>query len=38
MSIAAGVSDFFGTSYPLQGIAYAIPNGKNAGIWFTRAK
>jgi hypothetical protein len=38
MSIATGVSDFFGTSFPLPGILYAIPNGKNAGIWFTRAK
>jgi hypothetical protein len=37
-SVASGVSDFFGTSYPLPGIAYTVPAGSDAGIWFARAK
>jgi len=37
-TVAQGVSDFVATNYPLPGILYAIPEGKNAGLWFARAK
>jgi hypothetical protein len=37
-TVAAGVSDFIATNYPLPGLLYAVPSGDNAGIWFARAK
>jgi hypothetical protein len=37
-TIAEGVSSFDLTSYPWDGMIYAIPRGKNQGIWFTKAK
>lgn len=37
-TIAEGVSSFDLTSYPLDGVVYAVPGGAQPGIWFSRAK
>jgi hypothetical protein len=38
VTIAEGVSSFDLTSYPLEGVVYAVPSGKQRGIWFSKAK
>lgn len=38
VTIAEGVSSFDLTSYPWDGVVYAVPRGKNRGIWFSKAK
>lgn len=37
-TIAEGVSSFDMTSYPWDGLIYAVPYGKSKGLWFTKAK
>lgn len=37
-TIAEGVSSFDMTSYPWDGLIYAVPYGKSQGLWFTKAK
>jgi hypothetical protein len=37
-TLAENVSSFDLTSYPWDGIIYAIPSGKKQGIWFAKAK
>jgi hypothetical protein len=37
-TIAKGVSSFDLTSYPWDGVVYAVPEGKQRGIWFSKAK
>ncbi len=37
-TIAEGVSSFDLTSYPWDGVVYAVPRGKQKGIWFAKAK
>ena len=37
-TIAEGVSSFDLTSYPWQGVVYAMPRGKKQGLWFAKAK
>jgi hypothetical protein len=37
-TIAEGVSSFELASYPWEGIIYTVPEGKQRGIWFSRAK
>jgi hypothetical protein len=36
--IAEGVSSFDLTSYPWDGVVYAVPRGKQQGLWFSKAK
>jgi hypothetical protein len=36
--LADGVSSFDLTRYPWDGVVYAVPNGKQRGIWFSKAK
>lgn len=36
--IAEGVSSFDLTSYPLDGLLYSVPRGKQRGLWFSKAK
>jgi hypothetical protein len=36
--IAEGVSSFDLTNYPWDGVIYAVPRGKQKGIWFAKAK
>jgi hypothetical protein len=38
MLVAPGVSSFDLTTYPWAGVLYAVPRGKNQGIWFAKAK
>jgi len=38
LTVAKNVSDFVATNYPLPGLLYAVPIGKDAGLWFARAK
>jgi hypothetical protein len=37
-TIAEGVSSFDLTSYPWDGVIYAVPYGKRRGVWFSKAK
>ncbi len=37
-TIAEGVSSFDLTSYPWDGVVYSVPEGKQRGIWFSKAK
>jgi hypothetical protein len=37
-TIAQGVSSFDLTSYPWDGVVYAIPHGNQRGVWFSKAK
>ena len=37
-TIAEGVTSFDMTSYPLDGVVYAVPKGNQRGIWFSKAK
>jgi hypothetical protein len=37
-TISAGVSSFDLTSYPWDGVVYAVPNGTRQGVWFSKAK
>lgn len=37
-TIAEGVSSFDLTSYPLEGVVYAVPSGAQQGLWFSKAK
>lgn len=37
-TIAEGVSSFDMTSYPWDGLIYAVPYGKQRGLWFSKAK
>jgi hypothetical protein len=37
-TIAEGVSSFDMTSYPWDGLIYAVPYGRNNGLWFSKAK
>jgi hypothetical protein len=37
-TIAEGVSSFDMTSYPWDGLIYAVPYGRSKGLWFTKAK
>lgn len=37
-TIAEGVSSFDLTSYPWDGVVYAVPRGAQPGIWFAKAK
>ncbi|HYQ14689.1 MAG TPA: hypothetical protein VEQ58_02995, partial [Polyangiaceae bacterium] len=37
-TIAEGVTSFDMTSYPLDGVVYAVPRGNQRGMWFSKAK
>ncbi|RYZ03404.1 MAG: hypothetical protein EOO73_27790 [Myxococcales bacterium] len=37
-TISEGVSSFDLTSYPWDGVVYAVPAGKQRGLWFSKAK
>lgn len=37
-TIAEGVSSFDLTSYPWDGVVYSVPEGKQRGLWFSKAK
>jgi hypothetical protein len=37
-TIAEGVSSFDMTSYPWDGLIYAVPYGRSKGLWFSKAK
>jgi hypothetical protein len=37
-TLSEGVSSFDLTSYPWDGVVYAVPAGKQSGLWFSRAK
>lgn len=37
-TISEGVSSFDLTSYPWDGVVYAVPYGKRQGVWFSKAK
>jgi hypothetical protein len=37
-TISEGVSSFDLTSYPWDGVIYAVPAGKQRGLWFSKAK
>jgi hypothetical protein len=37
-TIAEGVSSFDLTSYPWDGVIYAVPHGNRRGVWFSKAK
>jgi hypothetical protein len=37
-TISEGVSSFDLTSYPWDGVVYAVPHGRRQGMWFSKAK
>jgi hypothetical protein len=37
-TIAEGVSSYDLTGYPWDGVVYAVPSGKQRGVWFSKAK
>ncbi|HEY6079666.1 MAG TPA: hypothetical protein VIW29_12715 [Polyangiaceae bacterium] len=38
VTIAEGVSSYDLTSYPWDGVVYAVPHGSKRGVWFSKAK